>query len=169
MRLVGLGPFLDEARFALILDAVRGNREAAAFLADCFEVCHFWDDLIDRDKPVTPEYINQSMWRALVHIPRNRFYRAHMDELQPVISSTIINWHTANAMEAERNPDDMPLAFVLRSSYADVIVTAANIVGGPAWASDVALRFRRQVHSETLAGYKKNLEKQDADAARLES
>jgi hypothetical protein len=162
------GPFLDEARFAPILDAVRGNRDAAAFVADWFEVCHFWDDMIDRDKPVTPDFINLSMWRLLVAMPRNRFYRAHMDEFQPVISNAIINWHMANAMEAERRPDDMAPAFILRSSYVDVVVTAANIIGGPIWAADVALRLRRATHSETFAGYLKNLEKQDADAKRLE-
>jgi hypothetical protein len=144
----------------LLYQAVRGHPEAAEFCITLVEVLHTWDDLIDRDKPVSSEQINSAMWKALVEIPRNPFYQAHFHDLIPCLTTAILNWHAANLMEATESEADKEIAFTLRSSYADVVEQAAHLCGGYEWARQVIPLIRREFHREGYAGYRANLTKQ---------
>lgn len=151
----------------LIATVTRGDAEAAAFLEMVVEILHFWDDLVDRDQPITPDLINARMWQALILLPRNLFYRAHFSDLNPVLAIAIQNWICANSMEQDGYaPDDLPIAFIIRSSYVDLLVQVALIVGGYPWAAEVTPLVRRHAHRETYPGYITNLELQNQAAGR---
>lgn len=135
------------------LRMVRGNRAAYEFLTTMFEVLHFWDDLIDRDKEVTPEAVNRSMWDALITIPENVFFQQNFSQLMPLLKTAIWNWQAANVMEASQDSLDKQIAFVLRSTYVDLVSMCAYIVGGRDWAHEVALEARRQTSSEGFDDY----------------
>jgi hypothetical protein len=150
----------------LLYQAVRGHPEAAEFCITLVEILHTWDDLIDRDKPVSPEAINQAFWLALVELPLNPFYQVHFHDLIPCLMTAILNWHAANDMEATESEADKEIAFILRSSYADVVEQAARLVGGYDWARQVTPLIRREFHKEGYAGYRVNLTKQFALAAQ---
>jgi hypothetical protein len=151
----------------LLYEAVRGHADAIEFCITLVEVLHIWDDLIDKDKPVSPEKINQAFWKALVELPRNPFYAAHAHDLIPCLMTAIQNWHAANLMEATESEADKGIAFILRSSYADIVIQAAYLIGGCAWARVVTPKIRREFHREGYAGYRANLAKQFNDAAQL--
>ncbi len=152
---------------ALIERSVRGNADAGAFLHDICRVLHLWDDLIDKDKVVSDEDINLNMWRALVSLPCNRFYRANLEILNPILVAAIQNWMVANRMEDGEGAADMPISFIIRSSYVDLVAATALICGGLAFSIDIAMDARRMCHGETYDGYVLNLAKQKADAAAL--
>lgn len=158
---------LSVANRELITMVTRGDAEAAAFLEMMVEVLHFWDDLVDRDQVVTDQLINARMWQALVLLPRNLFYRAHFADLNPILAVAIQNWICANSMEQDGfAPDDLPIAFIIRSSYVDLIVQVALIVGGYPWAAEVTPMVRRHAHRETYPGYITNLELQNQKASQ---
>lgn len=140
--------------------AVRGNADALAFLRAMARVLHCWDDLIDQDKEVTDETINGCMSSALLEIPLNPFYREHIDVLAPVLSLAIINWRIATGIERDpsTSKDDLLWAFVIRSTYLDLVTMCAQIIGGSEHAIACGPELRRWAHAETFIGYLKNLD-----------
>lgn len=151
----------------LIAHICRGDVDAALFLDAMVDVLHFWDDLVDRDHVLRASDINLRMWQAMVLLPRNAFYRAHFADLNPVLAGAIQNWMAANRIEADGRPEEMPVSFIIRSSYIDLFVQVALLVGGYEWAQEVSVAVRRNCHRETLAGYLRNLAKQSSDALAL--
>lgn len=118
------------------------------FLNDILDLVALYDDLIDLDQPVTDADIHAGMWIALVKLPRNAFYAANFAVLNPIVMNAISNWRVANQMEAEAAPVDLPVSYVIRSSYADLFSMCALIIAGPDFAQKVGLEVRRAVHDE---------------------
>ena len=144
----------------LVSECVKGNSDALAFLRDIAGVLHTWDDLFDRDKVVSEEELFTTFLRALVTIPANPFYLQHQSQLMPILVMAIVNWRAANQIErsATRTTNDQIIAFIIRSTYVDLLTTSAVILGGIEWASTKAVEIRRWAHSEGYDGYLKNLE-----------
>jgi hypothetical protein len=151
------------------LALMKGNRAAADFVEAIVRVLHFWDDLIDRDKPLDDGTINRAMLDALVTLPSNPFYRAHFDRLSAVLMNSITNWHVATKFERTGDEYRERIAYILRSSYVDLITTAALIVGGPEYAIEVGEEIRVYAHKETWGGYLINLRAEKAARAAKEN
>jgi len=47
------------------------------------DLLHTWDDLVDKDKPVSEIEINRAFLTALVYLPANPFYRSIQDAILP--------------------------------------------------------------------------------------
>lgn len=107
---------------------MRGDMSAVVFLEDVFSICHVWDDLIDKDKPVTDEMINQAFIKSLLDIPSNSFYRAHETQIRDWFLVFINQWLDANKFEKEKK--NSMYSFVLKDTLADLIALCAYIVSG---------------------------------------
>ena len=142
----------------LLLDFLLGNEDAANLCEDVLYVAHLWDDQIDRDRIRTDAEVNQGWYKALVSIPRNPFYRQHFDLINPVVMIAISDWMTATKYERE-SPclDKLATAFVIRSSYLNVLVMCANIVGGSHYGASMAPALREIFHHEGLRTYRNRL------------
>lgn len=134
-------------------DYVLGNQAAADFLDAVTEVAHFWDDLIDGDRALGADEIHARMFDALVTLPRNQFYRDNFSGLNATLAVAAANWQAATRMEREGEAEKLKIAYILRSSYADLVTHAALIVGGPEWARKVAYAVRLETHAEQFDGY----------------
>lgn len=147
----------------LALEAAMGNRAAANWLTSLVEALHLWDDLVDRDVPVSEEHLNHVFRLMLVEMPRNPFFQAHAANLTPVLVMAIQNWHVANAVERGQ-PCDVSLecAFIVRSSYVDLATMVATICGGDTHGVEVAKKVRALAHIEGFEQYLKNLDAQRA-------
>ena len=154
-----MGGKIENREVALLV--CKGNTDALAFLEAVTEIAHVWDDLIDRDVQPADEEINNMMWLALVVLPRNAFYNANFAVLNPVLINAILNWQTATQLERDRAaPTDLPAAFILRSSYVDLIVMTAMLVGGKEHARQMAIHAHRLWHNEGFEEYLKELERE---------
>lgn len=141
----------------------RGNTAAIQFLEDITDILHLWDDLVDRDKPLQDNQINATMWKALVQLPRNAFYAANFYTLNTLLMCAIINWEIATDMEREPvDENDLQVAFILRSSYIDLVLGVALIVGGHDHAKEMMLVARRMWHDEGYLGYRQALANEKA-------
>ena len=145
----------------------KGNGPAADYVEMSCRIAHLWDDLIDRDKVVPVADINQGFFEALVRLPRNPFYKQHFEHLNSVLINAISNWQIATRMEREGQGYEQSIAFILRSSYTDLVTQSALLIGGDVWASEVGHEVRLLTHGETFDGYVKNLAQEKADRARL--
>lgn len=144
------------AELKFLAECLKGNQAAMHFVQRLFDVFHFWDDLIDRDKAISDEEINRHFYAALVELPLNRFYRAHLDTLLPLVVVAIHNWRVATDLErgSPASEHDLQVAFVLRSSYVDILVMCCNVIGGPEWAQMWAPRIRSIAHGEGFQQFK---------------
>jgi len=144
-----------------------GNPEAIQFVVRVFRALHVWDDLIDRDKPLTDDEINSVFWDLLVVLPTDPFYTRNIALLSSTLVNAIINWHVANKLEREGDDKDKSIAFILRGAYIDLLSASAFIVGGMQWAQKIGPAIRRWAHEETFDEYMVNLAKEcearDAD------
>lgn len=138
-----------------LLGYLKGNRDAARFVADLFAVLHFFDDVLDQDVEIEPERVYARLFQVLVDLPRNAFYAEHFATLQPLIAVAITNWRVANTYENAN--DKLHIAFILRSDYANILEMCCLIVGGPDWAYEKALEIREWFHDEGFEGYLSNL------------
>lgn len=131
---------------------MKGDEEAITFVMEVSRIVHVWDDLIDKDRELTPLDINEAFWSLFFTLPNNRFYMRHFNSLNPMLLVAEINWRTANSLEETGSNKDLEIAYIIRSSYVDVIIMSAMFSGGREWAYTVAPDIRRWVHSE---GYEK--------------
>ncbi|WP_203234813.1 hypothetical protein [Modicisalibacter coralii] len=144
---------------------LKGDRDAVEFIGIISDIAHVWDDLIDRDHPVDDETIDRVFSNMLIDLPRNAFYVKHFDRLHAILTTAIANWQAANKMEREGDDYERSIAFILRSSYVDLVTQSAYLLGGAAWARQVAEEIRLMTHRETYGGY---LEALDRERARRE-
>lgn len=143
---------------SVVHEAACGDANAADFLFRVIEVAHLWDDMVDRDKPISDDDINRAFITALVTIPRNKFFQAYVGDLTAVMMVAIQNWLAATRVERGAI-EALPLeaAFILRSSFVDLLTLVATINGGRKHGAEVAARVRAMAHREGMTGYLENL------------
>ena len=148
----------------LSLEASCGNAAAADFLLIAVDAMHLWDDLIDKDKPVSDDKIHQVFTNLLTQLPINKFYQDYGVALSAVMLVSIQNWHVANAAERAQGADSpvvtLDIAFVLRSSYVDWITMVATLCGGTEHGRRIAAKIRMLAHREGYVTYLANLERE---------
>ena len=145
----------------IVEQAVKGNADALEFLRAIAKVLHLWDDLVDRDKAIADATIHEAFGLALIDLPRNAFYRRHFEVLNAVLLNAIVNWRIATTMERndapDRRPYDFATAFILRSSYVDLLTMSATLIGGVEWGAAMGPEIHRWAHQEGMATYLYNL------------
>lgn len=144
----------------LFEDFLLGNPEAVQFVVRVFRALHVWDDLVDRDKPITDDEISSVFWDLLIVLPTDPFYTKNIVLLHSTLVNAIINWHIANKLEREGDEKDRSIAFILRGAYIDLLSASAFIVGGMEWANKIGPAIRRWAHEETFDQYLENLSKE---------
>lgn len=145
---------------SLFNEFLLGNVEAVQFVVRVFRALHVWDDLIDRDKPLTDDEINSVFWDLLVVLPTDPFYTRNIALLNSTLVNAIVNWHIANRLEREGDDKDKSIAFILRGAYIDILSASAFVVGGMEWVKTAGPAIRRWAHEETFEQYLENLRKE---------
>lgn len=145
---------------AKLLNFMHGDEFSTSFLLKIMQVLHVWDDLIDGDIIPTDEEINRVFWLSLIELPLDPFYTQHFAALHPLVVNSIMNWQAANKLESTNNRADKEISYILRSSYIDILVMCALIVGGKKWADNVAVEARRWEHTEGFDEYLELLRKE---------
>ena len=133
-----------------LLSLLLGNTAAFDFCWKIAALSECWDDLIDKDKPMSDQTINAAFYDALVAIPSNAFYQKHFDLLQPVISNVIVQWLASNEMVKSGVPIQIERAHFLRYLGVSVWVQAAFIIGGSNYAVEVTPQMWEMTTQESL-------------------
>ena len=134
-----------------------GHAQAIEFCNAVFKISQTWDDLVDRDEPVSDEAIDAAFWMALITIPSNPFYQRHMLDLTPLLRQYIMDWQDANVLE-RGTEDERNIAFVLRDAVGSMVIQCAYLIGGYDWKQKISVKVRQHVFDETLDKYKHGLE-----------
>ncbi len=129
----------------------KGDANAIALAAQLGFISQIWDDLIDGDKTVKAEDINDMMFHAIVSMHKNPFYRANESVLGPLFEQAIDTWHEANDLELRG--ELLLVAYTIRSVITPVIIRIAYLIGGREWGRAAALEIRRAVYDESFESY----------------
>ncbi len=73
-----------------------GNQDALNMYRMFIDLTHTWDDLVDKDRDVSPEDINRAFSIALIYLPANPFYRSIESAVVPMLLMSLSAYHTAN-------------------------------------------------------------------------
>lgn len=113
-------------------------------------VSETWDDLIDRDKPVSGEEVTNAFLITLVQLDLNPFWKMYKSYLFPVMVVGINAWLDANYInEHKADRKHLMLAFYIRNYAAELVQIAAFCVGGFEHMRKVSLEVREFLNHET--------------------
>lgn len=128
--------------------ALGGQREGAGWLALLWEAVQALDDWRDGD-PVAPMQIEQAIHIVLHDLPAHPFFRRHAAYLLPHLSALVLKWRGANAIEAQRDREQYPKAFMWRAGYYDLVLMALALEAGPEHAGRMAAEVAT-LYGETI-------------------
>jgi hypothetical protein len=130
---------------------------AVWFIRQFGDICEVFDDLIDKDKPVTDADIVRTLFVALTELPMNPFFDRYKGQLVPVIVTGINAWLDANVLE-KGSPNDRVFSYVLRDWYAEIIAYVIYLCRGREYMRSVSMEVRSFfTHHETLEQYREKL------------
>lgn len=147
----------DEAVRQILTDAFLGDQDAVRLFLDIVRISHVWDDLIDKDVPVTDDRLNGAFTSALIGMNLNAFFRQHAGLITPVLLAGLLNWHAANDLEKDGRRHCLEVSNVIRCSVGDVAHVMAFACGGMTHAIRWASALRMLVQQESLDSYIQSL------------
>jgi hypothetical protein len=122
---------------------------------------HTWDDLVDKDKEVSEDRINDAFLTALVYMPVNPFYQRIQAQILPMWITTVSAYQTANHFEKTKDPHGLEIAHTLRYAAGNIIAYAIHVCVGPEKAKLYLPEMWKAVVIERFDDYRK--EHTDAD------
>ena len=114
---------------------------------------HYYDDLIDKDKPIPEEFVHDVMWSLMVELPTNRFYTSNAALLAPIFATGILNWRGANDMEKRGCKEELYISHATRYSINDLALMVMMLLGGPEHAAKYARDARLSFQRDTITHY----------------
>ena len=143
-------------RNAKLVEWIR-DPAAVAWVLDYFQACEVFDDLIDKDKPVTEDDIIGLLWTTLVDYAGNPFFLAHAGTLIPVVHMGISTWLDANEMERKGTDDALDFSYVLRDAYTGILQTVVELSRGREAMRACSLEMWEFFQTETKEEYVRKL------------
>jgi hypothetical protein len=132
-----------------------GNQDALNMYRAFVNLAHTWDDMIDRDKPVSADDINRAFLTCLVYLPANPFYRAIQDQIMPMWLVVVSSYETANAFEKAKDPHGIEIAHSLRYAAGSIIAYAVHVCLGAEKAKEVLPEVWKAMFYERFDDYRK--------------
>lgn len=134
-----------QSEYELLNYWFQGNPYAMNLASDLIAISQIWDDLIDRDNPVSAAEINQMMMKAIL-LPKNPFYRQHQNELLPILEDRLFTWLDANRLEQIGTARVLEVSYIIRSVITDIVIHIAYLIGGFEWRQQAAEAIRLAIY-----------------------
>ena len=131
-----------------------GNQDALNLYHMFVDLAHTWDDLVDRDKPVSQDAINNAFLFCLAYMPANPFYQQIQQAVLPMWLTVVSAYQTANKFEQDKDEHGLEIAHTLRYAAGNIIAYAVHVCVGPEKAKEVLPDMWKTVVAERYADYK---------------
>ena len=132
-----------------------GNQDALEVYRILVDLAHVWDDLIDKDNPVSDADINRAFLLCLVYLPANPFYRQIQEAIYPMWITIVSAYETANHYEKTKDPHGIEIAHGLRYAAGNIIAYMVNICVGLEQAKEYMPEVWKAIVPERFDDYKK--------------
>ena len=107
-----------------------GNVAAFEFMKCFWSFTHMYDDLVDRDKPVSSEVAGEHLIEMIRQFLFNDFFCQHKTLLFPLLVSTVNRWVDGDEWEASSDPHKRAAATFVRCGDVDLYHFIAYLTGG---------------------------------------
>lgn len=132
-----------------------GNQHALNMYRAFADLLHIWDDLVDKDKPVSETEINRAFLICLVCLPANPFYRSIQEAILPMWVVVVSSYETANKFEADKDPHGIEISHGLRYAAGNIIAYALHVCVGVEKAREVLPEVWKDIFHERFDEYRK--------------
>jgi len=132
-----------------------GNQDALNMYRAFVDLAHTWDDMVDKDKPVSADDINRAFLTSLVYLPANPFYRAIQDQILPMWLVVVSSYETANKFEQDKDPHGIEIAHSLRYAAGNIVAYAVHVCLGADKAKEVLPEVWKAMFYERFDDYRK--------------
>lgn len=132
-----------------------GNEDALNMFRMFVDLAHTWDDLVDKDKEVTEQDINNAFLICLVYLPLNPFYQVIQRDIMPMWISVVSAFQTANKYEKAKDEHGVEIAHGLRYASGNIIAYAVHVCVGPDKAAEYMPDVWKAIMVERFDEYRK--------------
>ena len=132
-----------------------GNTDALNMFYTIVDLAHVWDDLIDRDKPVSDFDINRAFLSALVYLPANPFYNRIQTQVLPLWMTVISAYETANKFENDKDEHGLEIAHNLRYATGHIVVFMSQACLGYKKAQEFMPEIWKTIVDDRIDDYRK--------------
>jgi hypothetical protein len=132
-----------------------GNQDALNMYRMFVDLAHVWDDLVDKDKPLAEQEINNAFLICLVYLPANPFYRSIQEQIWPMWLTVVSAFETANKFERDKDPHGIEIAHGLRYAAGNIMAYAVHVCVGPEKAREFLPAMWKNVFYERYDDYRK--------------
>lgn len=132
-----------------------GNQDALNVYRMFVDLSHTWDDLIDKDKNVPPDHVNNAFLIALLYLPSNPFYRSIQDQILPMWATVISAYEIANDFEKKKDDHGIEIAHTLRYASGHIITYMVQVCVGYEKAKEILPEVWKTIVFERFDDYRK--------------
>lgn len=132
-----------------------GNQDALNMYRMFVDLSHLWDDLVDKDKDIPEDQINNAFLICLVYLPANPFYQTIQQQVLPMWLTVVSAFQTANHFEREKDPHGIEIAHSLRYAAGNIMAYAVHVCVGAEKAKEILPDMWKSVFYERFDDYRK--------------
>ncbi len=132
-----------------------GNHDALNMYRMLVDLAHTWDDLVDKDKDVPADHINNAFLIALVYMPANIFYRSIQEQIMPMWLTVISAYEVANKFEQDKDEHGVEIAHNLRYAIGHIVSYMVQFCIGYERANQVLPEVWKSIVFERFDDYRK--------------
>jgi hypothetical protein len=137
------------------LEWFAGNQDALNMYRAFVDLSHAWDDLVDKDKDLSADKINQAFLTCLVYLPANPFYRSIQDQIMPMWLMVVSAYEVANKFEQDKDVHGLEIAHSLRYAAGHIVAYAVTACVGPEKAKEILPDVWKDIFYERFDDYRK--------------
>ena len=131
-----------------------GNQDALNLYRMFRDLSHTWDDLVDKDKPVTEAEINNAFLICLVYMPANPFYQRIQAAVLPMWITVVSAYQTANSFERNKDEHGVEISHTLRYAAGNIVAYAVHVCVGQEKAAEIMPEVWKSIVFERYDTYK---------------
>jgi len=146
-----------------LIESLRANLEgalalppaAADYLCALFDTIQGLDDWADGDESSREEK-DRTIWNCVAGLQLTPFYMQHAAMLLPLQANAFLKWKAADT--AERSGQLLPMAYVWRAGFYDIVLQCVLIAHGPMRAMELA-HVAMGLYGESFEEYAKEFQR----------
>jgi hypothetical protein len=132
-----------------------GNEYALHMYRMLVDLVHTWDDLIDKDREVSEQEINNAFLIALVYMPSNPFYRQIQEHIMPMWVTVLSAYEVANKFERDKDAHGLEIAHNLRFAAGHVVSYMVQACVGYEKSREIMPEIWKAIVDERFDDYRK--------------
>jgi hypothetical protein len=132
-----------------------GNQDALNMYRMLIDLAHTWDDLVDKDKDIPEQHINNAFLIALVYMPANPFYQKIQQHVMPMWLTVLSAYEVANKFERDKDEHGVEIAHNLRYAAGHIVSYMVHVCVGYEKAKDIMPEVWKAMVFERFDDYRK--------------